>query len=149
MDAGRKISKILFAVDFSEATPPVAAVARTLAEQLGAEVLCLYVSPLMNNYAQLYVAPQMIDDLEAEIKAGAEKSMNEVVRTNFPGLKVSGRVVMGYPPETIIEVAEAEDVDLIIMGTHGRKGVDRIIFGSVAEKVVKSSKIPVLTIRPV
>ena len=54
----------------------------------------------------------------------------------------------GYAPEEILKAAEENHCDLIVMGTHGRKGIDRIIFGSVAEKVVKTSPVPVLTIRP-
>jgi nucleotide-binding universal stress UspA family protein len=58
-------------------------------------------------------------------------------------------VVTGYAAEEILGVAEGEDADMIVMGTHGRKGIDRILFGSVAEKVVKGAKCPVLTVRPV
>ena len=57
-------------------------------------------------------------------------------------------MVTGYAAEEIFGMAAKENVDLIIMGTHGRKGIDRILFGSVAEKVVKGAKCPVLTIRP-
>ena len=53
-----------------------------------------------------------------------------------------------HSPEPLVDVAEECEADMIIMGTHGRKGIDRILFGSVAEKVVKNSPIPVLTIRP-
>jgi nucleotide-binding universal stress UspA family protein len=70
------------------------------------------------------------------------------VSENFADINASGRVVTGYAAEEILDVAEAEKVDMIIMGTHGRKGIDRILFGSVAEKVVKSASMPVLTIRP-
>ena len=61
---------------------------------------------------------------------------------------MKAEVVVGYAAEEILSLAENEDADLIVMGTHGRKGIDRILFGSVAEKVVKNSSRPVLTIRP-
>ena len=57
-------------------------------------------------------------------------------------------LVVGYAAEEILKTAVKENCDLIVMGTHGRKGIDRILFGSVAEKVVKRSSVPVLTIRP-
>jgi nucleotide-binding universal stress UspA family protein len=57
-------------------------------------------------------------------------------------------VEYGYAPEKILETAREVAADMIIMGTHGRRGVDRIPFGSVAEKIVKTATIPVLTIRP-
>ena len=67
---------------------------------------------------------------------------------NFEGVDAKAEVVVGYAAEEIITIAEKEGADMIIMGTHGRKGIDRILFGSVAEKVVKNSPVPVLTIRP-
>jgi len=57
-------------------------------------------------------------------------------------------VVQGDPAEEILKYVESEKVDLVIMGTHGRKGLDRILFGSVANEVVKRSPAPVLTINP-
>ncbi len=57
-------------------------------------------------------------------------------------------VVSGDPAEEIMRYAETEGVDLIVMGTHGRKGLERIIFGSVAEQVVKNAPVPVLVVNP-
>ena len=64
------------------------------------------------------------------------------------GVEVEADVVVGYATEEILAAADKYNADIIVMGTHGRKGIDRILFGSVAEKVVTQSKIPVLTIRP-
>jgi nucleotide-binding universal stress UspA family protein len=74
--------------------------------------------------------------------------MQQFVAENFEGVDAKAEVVVGYAAEEIISIAEKEGADMIIMGTHGRKGIDRILFGSVAEKVVKNSPVPVLTIRP-
>jgi len=74
--------------------------------------------------------------------------MQQFVTENFEGVDAKAEVVVGYAAEEIISIAEKEGADMIIMGTHGRKGIDRILFGSVAEKVVKNSPVPVLTIRP-
>ena len=57
-------------------------------------------------------------------------------------------MLIGYAAKEIINRAHEENVDVIVMGTHGRKGIDRILFGSVAEKVVKNADMPVLTVRP-
>ena len=70
------------------------------------------------------------------------------VRWSERKIPVKAEVVVGYAAEEILSLAENEDADLIVMGPHGRKGIDRILFGSVAEKVVKNSSRPVLTIRP-
>jgi nucleotide-binding universal stress UspA family protein len=58
------------------------------------------------------------------------------------------RVVSGDAVDEILKVIESEGIDLLIMGTHGRKGLEHVIFGSVAENVVKKSPVPVLTINP-
>ncbi len=92
--------------------------------------------------------PSSIESFVGEIVTGAEDTMNEFVKDNFKDLNVTGKVVTGYPAEEILAIAKAEGCDMIVMGTHGRKGIDRILFGSVAEKVVKSSPSPVLTVRP-
>ena len=59
---------------------------------------------------------------------------------------VESAIVDGSPPTRIIDYAEENDCDVIVMGTHGRSGVDRLLLGSVAERVVRSSPVPVLTI---
>jgi nucleotide-binding universal stress UspA family protein len=83
-----------------------------------------------------------------EIVTGAEKTMDVFVQENFTEIDAEPKVVTGYASDEILNFVEQEGVDLVVMGTHGRKGIDRILFGSVAEKVVKGAKVPVLTIRP-
>lgn len=143
------IKKILVAVDFSGYSSHVADYAATLARcSDDVKVVVLYVAPTMSQYVGFHVPPSSIDNFVGEIVAGADATMNAFVAENLPGLEVTGKVVTGYPAEEILEQAEAEEADLIVMGTHGRKGIDRILFGSVAEKVVKTAKCPVLTVRP-
>ena len=92
--------------------------------------------------------PTTIENFVGEIVTGAEQGMADFVEENFKGVEAEGRVVVGYAAEEILKTAVKENCDLIVMGTHGRKGIDRILFGSEAEKVVKRSSVPVLTIRP-
>ena len=143
-----KIEKILCAVDFSEHSPAVAEYARIIAQGLGAKIVCLYVAPSLSQYVGFHVPPSSIENFVGEIVTGAESTMSAFLSENFQGVQAEGHVVTGYAAEEIIGMAIKEGVDMIIMGTHGRKGIDRILFGSVAEKVVKSAKSPVLTIRP-
>ena len=142
------IKKILCAVDFSDQSVNVADYARTLAKALEAEVLVLYVAPSLSQYVGFKVPAAAIDDFVGEIVNGAESTMTEFVVKNFEGVEADGRVITGYAAEEILDLAAKEGADMIVMGTHGRKGIDRILFGSVAEKVVKSAKCPVVTIRP-
>ena len=143
-----EIKKILCAVDFSDHSPEVAEYASLMAKSSGAQVMVLYVAPSLSQYVGFHVPPSSIESFVGEIVTGAEDTMNEFVKDNFKDITVSGKVVAGYPAEEILAIAGAEGCDMIVMGTHGRKGIDRILFGSVAEKVVKSSKVPVLTVRP-
>ncbi len=143
-----EIKKILCAVDFSESSTKVSDYAKTLAQKHGASILVLYAAPSLSQYVGFHVPPNSIENFVGEIVSGAEKTMETYLNENFTGTEVEGRVVTGYAAEEIMRVAEEEKVDLIVMGTHGRVGIDRILFGSVAEKVVKNSPIPVLTIRP-
>lgn len=144
-----EIKKILCAVDLSEHSSTVAAYAATLAQATGASVHVVYTAPSLSQYVGFHVPPNTIENFVGEIVAGAEKSMEAFVEENFSGISVTSQVLIGYAAEEILNRAEDEDVDMIVMGTHGRKGIDRILFGSVAEKVVKNSRKPVLTIRPV
>ncbi|MGE4504255.1 MAG: universal stress protein [Desulfovibrionaceae bacterium] len=144
-----EIKKILCAVDFSEQSRHVAEYAATLARALEAEILCVYVAPSLSQYVGFKVPASSIDDFVAEIVSGAETTMGEFVKDNFNGIPTTNRVLTGYAAEEVLDLAEAEKVDMIVMGTHGRKGIDRMLFGSVAEKVVKSAKCPVVTVRPI
>ncbi|WP_319541723.1 universal stress protein [uncultured Pseudodesulfovibrio sp.] len=142
------VKKILCAVDFSDYSPMVADYANMIAKCSGAQVIVLYVAPSLSQYVGFHVPPSSIESFVGEIVTGAEDTMNTFVAENFKDLNIEGKVVTGYPAEEILAISEAEGVDMVVMGTHGRKGIDRILFGSVAEKVVKSSKAPVLTVRP-
>ncbi len=144
-----EIKKLLCAVDFSESSTQVADYAVAMARAFNAKVVVLYSAPSLTQYVGFHVPATSIDTFVGEIVSGAEKAMDTYLAENFPGVETEGRVVTGYADEEILRVAEEENVDIIIMGTHGRKGIDRILFGSIAEKVVKSSPRPVLTIRPV
>lgn len=143
-----EIKTIVCAVDFSEHSPTVAGYAAYLAKSCGAKVLCLYVAPSLTQYIGFQVPPSSIESFVGEIVEGAEKSMNDFLAANFAGVECSGRVLNGYAAEEIVDIAEEEKAGMIVMGTHGRKGIDLILFGSVAEKVVKTAKCPVLTVRP-
>lgn len=142
------IKKILCAVDFSDHSPVVADYATTLAKTLGAEIVCLYVAPSLDQYVGFHVPPSSIENFVGEIVSGADATMETFIDENYEDVTVHGKVVTGYAAEEILSISESENVDMVIMGTHGRAGIDRILFGSVAEKVVKSAKCPVLTIRP-
>ncbi len=144
----KDIKKILCPVDLSESSVELAEYASTLGKALGAEVCVLYVAPTLSQYVGFHVPPSSIENFVGEIVDGAVKNMEKFVAENFSGVKASGKVITGYAAEEILHYATEIDADLIIMATHGRRGIDRILFGSVAEKVVKNAVQAVLTIHP-
>lgn len=144
----KSIKKILCAVDLSDHSKDVASYAVLLAKKMGAIVIVVYTAPSLSQYVGFHVPPNTIENFVGEIVTGAEKSMEAFVAEHFEGVEARGQVLIGYAAEEIINRAHAEKVDIIVMGTHGRKGIDRILFGSVAEKVVKNADMPVLTVRP-
>lgn len=141
-------SKILCPVDFSEASPAIAKTAREFALKFDAEIIAVYVAPSMIQYEIFDLPAASLPQLVGDIVSGAEKTMTEFVTAHFPGVRASGKVVSGDAAEAIVNLSQSEGADLIIMATHGRQGLNRLLFGSVAEKVVKTSPIPVMTIRP-
>lgn len=144
----KTIKKILCALDLSEQSTAVAEYATTLAQTLGASIVALYVAPAAGHYVDFHVPPETVETFIDEINAGAKKSMNDFVAQNFSTVPVQALVVLGEPAEEILLYAEHNTIDLIVMGTHGRTGVDRMLFGSVAERVVTQAACPVLTLRP-
>lgn len=144
----KEIRKILCAVDLSDHSKAVAEYAVLLARSMNAEVVVVYTAPSLSQYVGFHVPPNTIENFVGEIVTGAEKSMEDFVAEHFAGVPARGQVLVGYAAEEILKRAHEEQAGLIVMGTHGRKGIDRILFGSVAEKVVKNADMPVLTIRP-
>ena len=142
------LTKILCALDLSEHSTVVAEHASMLARLANAKIHVVYVAPTMTQYTGFHVAPNTIDGFVGEIVTGAESAMLDFVNSHFEGLDVESEVTVGYAKEEILASAKKFGADIIVMGTHGRTGIDRILFGSVAEKVVVESDIPVVTIRP-
>lgn len=142
------VKKILCAVDLSEHSAQVAEYAALFANKLGAELYVVYVAPTLSQYTGFKVPQSDIHAFVGEIVSGAQASMNDFCAAHFQGLNVKNEVLVGYASDEILAKAKRDCVDMVIMGTHGRKGIDRILFGSVAEKVVKNSEVPVLTIHP-
>lgn len=81
-------------------------------------------------------------------REATRKRMDEFLVEHFPEGSVSGLISEGNPAETIVRIAENKDMDIIVMGTHGRGGFNKLFFGSVANEVIRTADCPVLTIRP-
>lgn len=143
-----EIKKILFPVDFTSASAKIVPYVKEMTEKFGGSVDLVHVVRGSEEFAGFEMGAAWYTALEKDLLAGAEKAMDRFVEDNFEGQEVSTRVVVGNVVDEIIDYSQKNGVDMIIIGTHGRKGLEKMMFGSVAEGVVKRSACPVLTIRP-
>lgn len=145
----KQVQKILFPIDFASSFEPLLPWVSTFAEKFGATVYVLFVTQDLSGYSTFYVPHGNIQSFQQEALEAAKKKMQAVASEFFKGFgKLETRVEMGSPAERILKMAKKEKIDLIIMGAHGRKGLERAIFGSVADKVVQGATCPVMTIHP-
>lgn len=144
----KPFTKILTAIDFSENSECAFDYALTLATQFNAELTIIHVINEPVDLRGFYVPHISFEQLEKEIEESAVKMMETFCSTKlgtFSNYKTA--IVTGIPCDEIIAVAAKIDASLIVLGTHGRTGLDRILFGSTAERVVRSAVSPVLTVR--
>jgi universal stress protein A len=143
-----KFSTVLVAIDFSDSSDNAFQMALSLAKSFSAQLLVLHVINEPVDLRGFYVPHISFSRLEEEIEEGAEKMMESFCRTHMADFKNYQKVISsGLPYEEIIAQAEKNSADLIVLGTHGRSGLDHVLFGSTAEKVVRKSTVPVLTVR--
>lgn len=142
------IKRILFPTDFSEGSDNALPYAADMAKHYGAK---LYVLHVMHDIAQAtgwYVPHISMDELYKDIEKNAKKEIEKYGVEELRGFKdIDRTVIKGIPYDEIIKFAKENKIDLIVIGTHGRKGLDRVIFGSTAERVVRDAPCPVLSVR--
>jgi len=144
----KPFEKILTAIDFSESSDFAFEYALTLARQFQSELTVMHVINEPVDLRGFYVPHISFEQLEKEIEEGAEKMMGKFCQTKMGDFtSYTTAVVAGIPYEEILRKAEETGASLIVLGTHGRTGIDHLIFGSTAERVVRSATCPVLTIR--
>ncbi len=145
----KTIERILFPVDLTESSERLVPNVLTMAEKFNATVHVVFVVRIFQYFTDIYVAPPSISIFENELVEGARKKMDEFLTKHFNHLpNTQGEVLLGDPSDVIINYIKEKDIDMIVMGTHGRKGLDRVLFGSVAERVIKTARIPVLVVNP-
>jgi nucleotide-binding universal stress UspA family protein len=143
-------SRILYATDYSKASSRALDEAVALAKQNRAELLVLHVIDPVTPYvtgediggAELYMK------LEETTKQEAETSMKKLME-KLRKLKVNAKslLIRGSAHEQIVRTAKNRRANLIVIGTHGRTGLSKLLMGSVANKVVSTAHCPVLTVR--
>jgi universal stress protein A len=142
------IQKILTAVDFSDLTDKVLDAAINMAQKFDAELRILYVVEDMTPYAWVSVPHISFDVLELEMNRSAEVKLEKLRLEKLPaGLVCRTEVRKGSPAKEIVDCASSESCSLIVMGTHGYGGMEKMLLGSVADQVLKSAPCPVLVVR--
>ena len=147
----KEFKKLLFPVDLSEVSPKIVPWVHSLARTFDAEVHLLFVARQFEHFSRVHVASASIERFEQEIVQGAERSLGEFVKRQFESKgfdRCIPRVILGDAAEEILAYVKTAHIDMVILGTHGRKGLERVLFGSVADRVVKMCTAPVLTVNP-
>lgn len=142
------IKNILFPTDFSEGASHALSYAVDMAKTYGAKLHVLHVIHDIDLSSNMHIPHRSVDMMYSEFEASAKKALDTLcasVQEDCRGIE--SLVLRGIPYEEILKYAPDKKIDLIIMSTHGRKGLDRVLFGSTAERVVRNSSCPVLTIR--
>lgn len=137
------IKKILCPVDFSEVSHNAIRYAKEFACAMNAEIILLHVVEPITMTAETvpYVS-------EAELERNAKEELAAIAHKECPStITVKQLVKIGIAPDTIIKVAEQEDADILIMGSHGRTGLTRLLLGSVTEAVMRQAKLPILVVK--
>ena len=142
------LKRLLCPIDFSEPSREALKVAVEFASHFGAQLSLVNVVPVLPvlprdpNYAF------KVPEYEQMLHADAEQRLNELVgEVTTPGTNIRTIVGRGDAASEIVRIAEKENVDMIVIATHGMTGWRRVVFGSVAERVVRLAKCPVRTTR--
>jgi len=145
-------NKILVPHDFSASANHATAIARDEAKLHGSTIVLLHVIDLPHQLSPdaVIVPPETNAPISVKEYAiqSAEAHLQDIIgRLAQDGATATGVVKIGVPVDEINQTIDEQQIDLVVMGTHGRTGLRALMTGSVAERVVRSSKVPVLTIR--
>jgi universal stress protein A len=139
--AASVFTRILCPLDFEQGSLKALALAAQLAAQNGAELYLLHVCPKV----LIPLGGSVTEPLMAE--QSARQRLEEIATRDLSGLKYELLVAAGDAAERVLSTQSERAADLIVMGTHGRSGLHRLMLGSIAERIVREAACPVLTIR--
>lgn len=142
-----EIKTILFPTDFGAGVDEAAPYVADLARRYGAKVFIMHVLYDLTSDAWGYGTHFDTDAMYDEMKKGARTELDALLEKHFSGIDAETLLELGTPYEDILWFAEEKKVDLIVIGSHGRTGLGRVLFGSTAMRVVKNAPCAVLTIR--
>ena len=150
----RHVRRIVTPIDFSDNSRLIADSSAFIASRYDASLNLVFVVQNFEDYSGFFVPQMHVPNLEDELMHGAEDRMEKFIEEmgyifkEFGLKEVNHKVLMGDVAEQIVDYATEIAAEMIVMGTHGYKGLEKIMFGSVADKVVRSAMCPVTTINP-
>jgi universal stress protein A len=147
---GPTVKRILVPTDFSETADTALKYAKDLATKIGASLHLVHV--YKDPYAIAACAPEVPTTVPAEVRERALEEVRERLLERLDAaeeqqFRGTHGVVRGLTAPQIVDYAANQDIDLIVIGTHGRRGVAHLLLGSVAEHVIRTARCPVLTVR--
>jgi nucleotide-binding universal stress UspA family protein len=146
-----QIRTILLPTDFSDCGNSALVYATSLARRFEASIICVHViEPLVPTVGYSGMTePLPIADITEQLEDSAERELPKLAECEAcEGLQVEEMIVHGDAAAEIVRVAKERQVDLIVIASHGRTGLGRILFGSTAEAVVRHASCPVLVVKP-
>lgn len=143
------LQPIVFATDFSPASGPALRKAIEMARKEGAELIVAHVYEPPASMGHSGIADDVIEaDLEGTIRKDVEKQLEPVLaQVRAEGVRVRGEILAGHAPKRLADLAEKNGASLLILGTHGRTGLKKLVIGSIASQVIATAPCPVLTVR--
>jgi nucleotide-binding universal stress UspA family protein len=147
-EAAMQLKRILYPVELTTPTHHGLTAAAELAGRSGAELLLAHAIDFPYPYMSQVAISFDVESYYEEMEAAVRKRLDDLIARLGPALTTRIVILRGSPAARIVELAEQESVDLIVMPTHARRGFERLLVGSVTEKVARMSEIPVLTIPP-
>jgi len=143
-----QIERILCPVDFSEFSVTAFDYAQSLAWHYKATLILQHVIDSLTPYYPYHAFPDSYNEICEKLRADAKQQLQEFAKThNCRGVQIECTVQDGTVPDLILSLADAKVVNLIVMGTHGLRGIDHLTLGSVTEKVLRKAHSPVLAVR--
>jgi nucleotide-binding universal stress UspA family protein len=143
------LRSILVPIDFSRHSKNALKYAVALAERFGASIHLVYVVEPTIYPADLGFGQVVLPGVEEELRGKGEEELRVLIEREIRGrVKATSTVRTGSPHQEILREAEEQEVGMIVVATHGHTGVEHMLFGSTADRLVRRATVPVLTIRP-
>ena len=144
-----RVQKVLFPTDFTGASIHAAAYALSLAESYKAKLFVVHVVETAHEARGFYLPHLPFDKMDEEMIESANGMLKRFANMRFKGYNnIELRVLEGEPYKEILKVISGNDIDMVVMGTFGKARLDRVIFGSTTERVMRKAACPVLVVPP-